>query len=138
MKFKDLQEVQHEINSSVKYQEDTQTYNRAEYWEVAESIGDCEDYALRKLHELLNRGWPIEKLRLATAWCENNLGYHAVLIATDVLNESSGYVGNYVLDNRTTDVYQPETGYYNADGAEVIYKWDRIQSIGGSQTWVKM
>jgi predicted transglutaminase-like cysteine proteinase len=127
MKHSDLQEVNALVNNSVTYQSDTTTYLREEQWEVADKIGDCEDYALRKLRELLARGWPIEKLKLATCWVENNLGYHAVLI----VDEEDGE--RWVLDNRSHYIYRPELGFNG-----VVYEWDRIQQEGGSKTWVKM
>lgn len=132
MKFSDLQEVNAAINSGITYQTDKVTYGRDEDWEVAQTVGDCEDYALRKLHELLARGWPIEKLCMATAWCENNLGYHAVLIVRDALDDTNGYVGDYCLDNRWPWIYQPSVGYNG-----IKYTWDKIQHIGGTKTWVK-
>lgn len=126
MKLSDLQEVNELVNRYVTFQDDSITYNRPEHWEVADRVGDCDDYALRKLHELLARGWPIEKLRLATAWCENNLGYHAVLV---VVTDNDG---NWVLDNRSYYIYRPSEGF---DGN--MYVWDKIQSEGGSKSWVK-
>ena len=136
MNFSDLQLVNELVNSRVTFQDDSITYNRPEHWAVADRVGDCDDYSLAKLHGLLDRGWPIEKLRLATAWCEDNLGYHAVLVVADALDESSGYVGNYVLDNRSEIIYRPSIGF--PVGSRVIkYTFDRIQSEGGSKTWVK-
>jgi predicted transglutaminase-like cysteine proteinase len=128
MKFSDLQAINFNVNNMIQYKPDMETYGRSEEWAIAETVGDCEDYALRKLHELLALGWPLEKLRLATCWVENNLGYHAVLVVTDVENDD-GYIGNYVLDNRFMNIYQPET--------QTSYTWDKIQQTGGSATWVK-
>lgn len=136
MKFSDLQEVNELVNNRVTFQDDAVTYGRSECWEVADRIGDCDDYSLAKLRELLSMGWPIEKLRLATAWCEDNLGYHAVLVVADALDESNGYVGNYVLDNRAKDIYQPSAGFIQGM-RQIKYNWDRVQSEGGSKTWVK-
>jgi len=134
MKFSDLQEVNNLVNEQTTFQDDAVTYGRNEHWEVADKVGDCEDYSLHKLRELLARGWPIEKLRLATAWCEDNLGYHAVLIVTGPRDDPNE---NWVLDNRSYYIYQPETGF-SYGGRQIMYTWDRIQSVGGSKTWVKM
>lgn len=129
MRFEDLQEVQSEINEQIRYVSDSTQYSRNEQWEIAETAGDCEDYALAKLHALLDRGWPIEQLKLATCWTENN-EYHAVLIVDyGQATESMFKIDRYVMDNRSDIVYP----IYRSD-----YKWDKIQKEGGSQTWVKM
>ncbi len=56
-------------------------------WQVAQSTGDCEDYALRKQRDLVQLGWPTRILRLAVTTYRGQS--HAVLIASD----------KYVLDN---------------------------------------
>lgn len=123
MKIEDLVEVQMKVNAEVVYEDDQITYNQPEYWEIAQQVGDCEDYALRKLRELLARGWPIEKLRLAFCWVGtvgSNNG-HGVLIA-EFENDL------YVLDNRYEGVYAvPDIDEY---------VWHSCQEIGGSRRWV--
>lgn len=130
MKFSDLQEVQGLVNAAVTYTGDQETYGEREHWAIADTVGDCEDYALRKLDELLLRGWPIDMLRLATAWTEGG-EYHAVLVVVGALDDQ-GIVGNWVLDNRAPDIFQPSYGF-NGN----LYKWHTIQQTGGSRTWVE-
>jgi predicted transglutaminase-like cysteine proteinase len=118
-----LRKINNDINKSVKYLTDDENYKTPEYWVIAERIGDCEDYALRKLEECIKAGIDAKNCCLATCWVENDGGYHAVLVVKD--NEHL-----YVLDNRFNYVYEmtDDNGY----------KWDMIQKEGGSKEWVKV
>jgi predicted transglutaminase-like cysteine proteinase len=85
---------------------------------ITEKGDDCDSYSTAKYNRLVEMGWPKSALRLATCWCENNLGYHAVLLA-DLDNET------WVLDNRTAKLLHPEnTGY----------EWHKLQ-IAGTKEW---
>jgi len=95
-RWKELQDVQWEINKQTTYTSDPDLYNAKEYWECANGRGDCEDYAIAKMVALRDIGWPVNSLVPACCWVETG-GYHAVLIAiTDH--------GDYVLDNRHRSV----------------------------------
>lgn len=123
MNKQDLDQVQSEVNNTVIYEDDMVQYRRPEYWEEAGKYGDCEDYAIKKLHLLLKRGWDIKKLRLCIVWVgekANDTG-HAVLIA-----ELDGRM--YCLDNRADQVYEVNQ---NPE-----YVWNSIQRVGGERTWV--
>ncbi|NIA67250.1 transglutaminase-like cysteine peptidase [Pelagibius litoralis] len=62
-------------------------------WRLAESEGDCEDYAIRKLHTLCkDYGWPRSALTLAACHIESGLGHAVLLVHSDK--------GVYALDNR--------------------------------------
>lgn len=126
MNFYDLQDVNYSYNQKITYTEDRKLYHTPERWEDAtenRNQGDCEDYAIAKLHELLRRGWPIEKLRLTFCWVdkEGDDNGHAVLIA-----EHDDRL--WCLDNRFNRI------------REVIdcddYVWNTTQEVGGSQNWV--
>lgn len=113
----DLWEV-NEIVNQLPYQSDAHRYGQADFWERADGKGnDCEDYALGKLHRLLERGWPVEKLRLACCYVETG-DYHAVL-----------EVEGLVLDNR----YTFPMLFFELAGKG--YRPDRIQRVGGSREW---
>jgi len=105
----ELLEVNMLINNSVQYVPDN-----TEYWTVANTSGDCEDFALAKMHELLRRGWSIARMRLATTWTDKG-DYHAVLL----VEGSAGVV--WVLDNSKQT---PEKMMYSK------YKWHRLQEAG--------
>lgn len=105
-----LEQVQRAVNDKVRYEDDQQDYGVAEFWEVANKRGDCEDYALAKRQRLMELGWPADSLRIATAFNERG-ELHAVL--TVDVTAADGRRGTYVLDNRFADVepWQLLVGY---------------------------
>ena len=105
-----IEQVNRTVNSDVRYTADAHLYQIAEFWEVAEHAGDCEDYALKKRQVLLEQGVDPQYLRLATCWVEDG-SYHAVLIATTEQ-------GDYVLDNRA---------HFPVMRQELPYRWHLIQ-----------
>ena len=115
-----LVQVNRVINRNVKYKTDQDLYKRADFWTIANGVGDCEDFALAKRKELLALGYPKKCLKLATCFVEGPRGpgtgeYHAVLmIETDK--------GSYVLDNRMVKVLHFK---------DLPYKWHQIESVGG-------
>ena len=123
MKYEDLIRVQRMVNSQVEYETDQDNFGERERWEVAQTKGDCEDIALRKMHELLNLGWNVQYLRLTFCYIGRraaNTG-HCVLVVE--FNDQL-----FVLDNRAYDVYTvPENDNYI---------WNSCQEFGGSQNWV--
>lgn len=110
-RWKELIDTNFEVNKKAKYQEDMETYNRPDFWEIADDLGDCEDYVLAKREKLGELGWDV-LTDLSIALCWTDLGqYHAVLVVhTDR--------GDFVLDNRTDKVLP---------FAESGYRWDKIQ-----------
>lgn len=89
-KFMRLSQVQTGVNMRIKYRRDL-----GDKWEVAETSGDCEDYALAKMVRLLGFGWPRGALRLTLCMIVGPMlsQAHANLqIETDH--------GTWVLDNR--------------------------------------
>lgn len=85
---------------------------------ITDAGDDCDSYATAKYLRLLEMGWPKSALRLATCWCENNLGYHAVLLA-----DLDGLT--WVLDNRRPDLWHPD---------QTGYKFHKLQ-IAGTNEW---
>lgn len=113
-----VRQVNAEVNSQVEYRRDIDLYNKREHWEIAENLGDCEDYALAKRQKLLDLGYAVKYLRLATCW--TSFGeYHAVLVVTTDK-------GDYVLDNNHRE---PKTRQ------SLNYKWDKIQQ---DKKWYKV
>ncbi len=89
-RFLRLSQVQTGVNARVKYRRDI-----GDKWEVADTEGDCEDFALAKMVRLLGYGWPRGALRLALCMVTGPMRrqMHAVLqVETDH--------GTWVLDNR--------------------------------------
>jgi predicted transglutaminase-like cysteine proteinase len=135
MKLEDLEEVNREVNA-FPYKSDPELYKREEFWtEINAAGGDCEDFAIAKLRRLLERGWPIERLRLACCYTEkvgarpgdiNNQsgtrGFHAVLIV-------SADEEDWMLDNRF------EKPIPVSDLKGIDYIPTLIQKEGGSNKW---
>lgn len=117
----DLSRLNKDINHRIEYRSDKFTTGFAEWWEVADKYGDCEDYALKKLQVLYQQGVRIEDLILATAYVETG-EYHTVLL----VNINGRFA---VMDNRSDVAYWIE---------DSCYKWMMRQQIGGSRTWIKM
>jgi len=109
--------VNSQVNTQVKYKTDSEQYDTPEYWVEAGTIGDCEDYALRKRELLLKAGFARKDLHLACCWVETG-DYHCVLLCrTDK--------GWFVLDNRHPLPMIPKQCGYVWDKAldEVDGKW---------------
>lgn len=107
-----LERTNDRVNARVWYVPDKRQYGRVDYWNYpSENRGDCEDYAIAKRRELIEKGWPPSSLLLATAYAETGEG-HAVLVARTT-------AGDYVLDNRYANV---------KIWHELPYKWLALQS----------
>ena len=88
-------------------------------WTIAPQMGDCNDYAVTKRHELLKRGWPSSALLLAEVVMPSG-GHHLILVA----RTSSG---DLLLDNLSPMV-RPWT--------QARYQWVRIQSPANPAFWM--
>ena len=91
-RWKELEHVNAIINRNVNYRTDMELYHKPEFWTIAETQGDCEDYALAKRKKLLELGWPIEAIKLAIVLTPQNEGHAVLTVDTSK--------GTYVLDNR--------------------------------------
>ena len=116
-----LSQVQTGVNKRVKYVADL-----GDDWRVAETEGDCEDFALAKMARLLGYGWPRGALRMTLLifWdiSSRKWTWHAVLcVVTDH--------GPWILDNRLAfpRVAVRIPGYYwNMQEKPGDEKWQRI------------
>lgn len=119
------------VNRSVEPMDDSVQYQQADYWTYPESgSGDCEDYALEKKRQLINRGYSPNALDLAVVLeqeCYEDLSLcsaHAVLIvATDR--------GEFVLDN-LNDAVKPieQTDYIYLKRQQQDLTWVRVPGAG--------
>jgi predicted transglutaminase-like cysteine proteinase len=126
MNFNDLLEVNQQLNYKITYESDDTHYQTSERWENAlenSNLGDCEDFAIAKLRALLERGWPIQVLRLTFCWVDKEAddSGHAVLVV-EFQNRL------WVLDNRYDEVREVPNC--------TDYVWNTIQEVGGSQNWI--
>jgi predicted transglutaminase-like cysteine proteinase len=89
-----------------------------EEWVVNPDRGDCNDYAVTKRHELLQRGWPARVLLLSEVVTGSG-DHHLVLVVR-------ARTGDLVLDNLT-----PEIKLWS----RVPYGWVRMQMPSDSRMW---
>ena len=114
----ELSSVNRRVNAAIAPTPDTSQFR---FWRLNVTAGDCNNYAIQKRHELIERGWPAAALSLAvveTPWGEGHL---VVTVRTDR--------GDLVLDNlRSTIVAWQQTGY----------RWVMRQSERNPQYWVAL
>ncbi len=116
-----LVRINQQVNASLHPKEDQSNHGRLDVWSLRGRYGDCEDYALRKRHNLLRLGWPSHSVLMTTARDHKNRP-HAVLIArTDR--------GDFVLDNLSNRVRAWK---------KVPYLWLKRQSRHNPQKWVQL
>lgn len=88
-----LIKVNQQINGAIRYRDDV----GKDYWEVGGKDGDCEDFAIRKLVELLKtQDFPRGALTIAACRLDYGRGHAVLLVHSDR--------GAYVLDNLTPRV----------------------------------
>lgn len=113
----ELVKVNAEINRSIRPERNTAGV-AGERWLIAPKSGDCNDYAVTKRHELLNRGWSSRNLLLAevvTSWGE----HHLVLVV-----RTRG--GDFVADSLSSGL---------RPWSQTRYQWVRIQSPSNPAFW---
>lgn len=89
-----------------------------EEWLVNPARGDCNDYAVSKRHELLQRGWPARVLLLSEVVTGSG-DHHLVLVVR-------ARTGDLVLDNLTPEI---------KPWSRAPYGWVRIQMPSDSRLW---
>ena len=117
-KMATLAAVNRQVNGSIAPTPDT---SRFRFWALNVSHGDCNNFAIQKRHDLIQRGWPAGALALSvvkTPWGEGHL---VVTVRTDA--------GDYVLDNLRSEVL---------DWRKAGYRWVMRQSQQNPQFWVSL
>jgi len=89
-----------------------------EEWLINPAKGDCNDYAVTKRHELLEKGWPSRSLLLAEVVMPS--GEHHLVVVVRARQ------GDFVLDNMASSI-RPWT--------QTPYRWVRIQSAANPKFW---
>lgn len=98
-----LRRVNRHVNQTIAYRADTTTYGQRDYWAsaaetIANKAGDCEDYAILKMHMLRAAGVSASKMRLMLLRDLAGNADHAFLVV-------SSAAGDQVLDNNIDRVY---------------------------------
>ena len=120
-RLSELDDVNRTVNSEIEPATDMEVYGVAEYWTLPTTRGDCEDFALLKRHNLMERGWPASSLLMTVVRDEKNEG-HAVLTARTSQ-------GDFVLDNKVEAVKL---------WAQTPYHYVMRQSYIDPKVWVSL
>lgn len=102
---RDLQEVNARVNSAISEISDQAHHGREDVWSIpSDGQGDCEDFALLKRKQLIERGWPSSALLIAVVGTPAGEGHAVLMAATSE--------GDLVLDNKTSRLLPwTQTGY---------------------------
>jgi predicted transglutaminase-like cysteine proteinase len=116
-----LARVNHSINMSIAPMLKSYGPNLGDGWTIAPEMGDCNDYAVTKRHQLLESGLPAKALRLSVVKTASGIGHLVLVVATTK--------GHVVMDN-LTEVIRP---WQSTD-----YQWLKIQSAADSRFWFEV
>src|ERR1700736_391455 len=113
-----LKRVNHSVNMSIIPIRKSYGRNLGDSWTIAPDMGDCNDYAVTKRHELIDKGLPSKALRLAVVRTASGIGHLVLVVVTTK--------GDIVMDD-LTDAIRP---WQSTD-----YHWLKIQSATDSKFW---
>jgi len=113
--------VNHSVNMSIIPTPKSYGPNLGDGWTIAPDMGDCNDYAVTKRHELLESGLPSKALRLSVVKTASGIGHLVLVVVTTK--------GDVVMDN-LTEVIRP---WQSTD-----YHWLKIQSATDSKFWYEI
>jgi predicted transglutaminase-like cysteine proteinase len=120
-RWAELREINSHVNRTVTPIEDSDLYNKPEWWTYpAAEGGDCEDYVLLKRRMLIERGWPAHTLLISVVKERNGSGHAVLLVVTDR--------GEFVLDNKTHRI---------SAWRDTPYTWVKRQSRRHPYVWVR-
>jgi predicted transglutaminase-like cysteine proteinase len=116
-----LKRVNHSVNMYINPRPKSYGRNLGEGWTIAPEMGDCNDYAVTKRHELLENGLPSKALRLAVVKTASGIGHLVLVVVTTK--------GDIVMDDLTEEI-RP---WQSTD-----YHWLNIQSASDPKFWYKI
>jgi len=90
-------------------------------WTISPTSGDCNDYAVTKRHELLQKGLPAKAVRLAVVKTQSGIGHLVLVVSTNK--------GNLVLDNLSETIMPWQL---------TRYQWVKIQSSADARYWFEI
>ena len=119
-RWAELENVNRTVNSSI-LPERNKAGLAGEKWLLGPVLGDCNDYAVTKRHELTARGWPARAVLLSEVVTASGEHHLVAVVRTDG--------GDLVLDNLTDRImpwsYKP-------------YQWVRIQTPQNPNYWASV
>lgn len=116
------------VNNNIQPLTDMQIHGVEERWSYPQQVGDCEDYALLKRHQLMKAGFSPADLLITVVLQPDGAGHAVLTVRTDF--------GDFVLDNLRDDVkLWHETGYrfIKRQSSEHAGAWMRLgEGQGGA------
>jgi predicted transglutaminase-like cysteine proteinase len=95
-----IERVNYEVNRAIVYKLD-ESQPEGDRWTVEPTEGDCDDYAITKMHRLMDAGIPRAAMRMAFVFpLDDPMPHLLLIISTDA--------GNLALDNRRDEIVQIE------------------------------
>jgi predicted transglutaminase-like cysteine proteinase len=116
----ELSDINRRVNLSIQPIRTNDAGTLGDRWLLSPLVGNCNDYAVSKRHELLRLGWPSWALLLAEVKLKT--GEHHLVLVANARFES------FVLDNLSQEIV-PLT-------AEIEYQWIRIESGDDPKLWI--
>jgi predicted transglutaminase-like cysteine proteinase len=113
-----LKRINRSVNSSIIPTVKSYGPNLGDGWTIAPEMGDCNDYAVTKRHELLESGLPSKALRLSVVTTATGIGHLVLVVVTTK--------GDIVMDNLTEVIRPWQT---------TNYRWIKIQSVADAKFW---
>jgi len=121
-KFRELDQVNTAVNTSIQPVTDLELYGKVEVWTYPTNKKcDCEDYVLLKRRILMERGWPESTLLITVVRDEDNEGHAVLTVRTDK--------GDFVLDNKRRDIVR---------FADTPYTYIKRQSERNPLVWISL
>jgi predicted transglutaminase-like cysteine proteinase len=117
--WEQLVAVNDDVNQRIVPETDEDLYHVAEYWTYPDGRGDCEDIALEKQRELVQKGWDPSALLMTVVRERNGDGHAVLMVRTDR--------GDVILDNQNGKVLV----WNNTD-----YEFIKRQSQADAGKWV--
>jgi predicted transglutaminase-like cysteine proteinase len=110
--------VNHRVNMSIAPTAKRYGPNLRDGWTIAPEMGDCNDYAVTKRHDLVESGLPSRALRLSVVKTAAGIGHLVLVVATTK--------GDLVMDDLTEEILP----WRSTD-----YHWLKIQSATDPKFW---
>jgi predicted transglutaminase-like cysteine proteinase len=120
-RWKQMVEINTQINLSVEPVTDLEYYNKEEHWTYPKNYGDCEDYVLLKRYMLMQMGWPTSSLLITVVKQTNGDGHAVLTVRTDK--------ADFILDNLRMKI-RP---WFKTE-----YRYLKRQSVKHTGTWSKI
>ena len=116
-----IDRINRDVNASITPMAKDYGSNLQDGWTISPAVGDCNDYAVTKRHQLLQNGLPAKALRLSVVTTASGIGHLVLVVVTNK--------GDLVLDNLTATIRL----WQNTD-----YHWLKIQSATDARFWYEV